>query len=61
MSNKLLNAELRFISKHLKKADLDIFKFAEFISDEVINNYGKHNFNKFKNTVNERLEKANNN
>jgi hypothetical protein len=58
MENRLLNAELRFISKHLKKVDLDIFQFAKFISDEVINNYGKHNFNNFKNIVNERFEKA---
>ena len=56
MENKLLNVRLRFISKHLKQVDLDIFQLAEFISDEVINHYGQHNYSNFKNIINKKLK-----
>ncbi len=47
---------MKKLKKAVKKIDLNTIDLANAICDIIVNNYGKHNYNDFKDVVNKRLK-----
>ena len=47
---------MKKIEKAILKKDPNIIQFADIVSDFIIKYYGEHNYEKFKETINERLK-----
>jgi len=47
---------MKKLKKAVKKIDLNTIDLANAICNIIVNNYGKHNYNDFKDVVNKRLK-----